>query len=143
MKNFKSREEFLRAKKLDESLTNNVSWGDSYLGRLINSTLRIGEIYVKKVGLSGLAKQLKNELESLVAITRMNDDDLELIYHQMEAEFLNGQKSILSNNNLTEKQKVDKLIRNAKNIKGNVTDSFETTLDDYIQDLEKYLQTLP
>jgi hypothetical protein len=143
MKNFKSREEFLKAKKLDESLNNEISWGDSYLGRLINSTLRIGEIYVKKVGLSGLAKQLKNELESLVAITRMNDDDIELIYHQMEAEFLNVQKSILSNNNLTEKQKVELLIGNAKNVKGNVTESFEDTLDIYIQDLENYLQTLP
>jgi hypothetical protein len=143
MKNFKSREEFLRAKKLDESLTNDVSWGDSYLGRLINSTLRIGKIYVKKVGLDGLAKQLRNELESLAVMTRMDDDDLEKYYHQMEADFLNEQKTILTNNNLTEKQKVGLLIIRAKNVKGNVTDSFETTLDDYIQDLEKYLQTLP
>ena len=51
---------------INEALENDLRWGDSLIGRLINSTIRKFNIYRKRMSISGLVTDFKRELDALL-----------------------------------------------------------------------------
>ena len=51
---------------INEALENDLRWGDSLIGRLINSTIRKFNIYRKRTSISGLVTDFKRELDALL-----------------------------------------------------------------------------
>ena len=54
---------------------NDITWGGSLIGRLINSTIRRTAIYAKTTKIPFLLRQLENELLSLVAEVSLSEED--------------------------------------------------------------------
>ena len=91
MKYLKYREDFLHKEvKLDESkikkqikdsvmiseaLENDITWGGSLLGRMINSIIRKGKVMVNSTRIESLAKDLKSKLDELVGDALTGSDD--------------------------------------------------------------------
>lgn len=74
MKYLKQREEFVKNNKfsnldsLNEAvLANDIAWGDSLLGRLINSVIRKAGVGVNLLKMDSVIQRLKDEFEKLVA----------------------------------------------------------------------------
>ena len=53
-------------KPINEAMENDITWGGSLIGRLINSTIRVVNIRYKATKINGLLEQLKNQLEILL-----------------------------------------------------------------------------
>ena len=51
---------------LKEGMENDITWGGSLLGRLVNSTIRIGKILTKRVGIKKLIKNVRFELDQIL-----------------------------------------------------------------------------
>jgi hypothetical protein len=91
MKYLKYREDFLHKEvKLDESkikkqikdsvmiseaFENDITWGGSLLGRMINSIIRKGKVMVNSTRIESLTKDLKSNLDELVADALTGSDD--------------------------------------------------------------------
>lgn len=64
MKYLNTREIYLNI--LNETLVNEITWGGSLLGRLVNSTLRLAKIGVNYTRVGSIAGKIKDELDKLI-----------------------------------------------------------------------------
>jgi len=75
MRRIESRSEFLRKYKgvevTNEALANEVNWGDSLIGRLINSSIRKVAIAGNLRRISGLLENLEVEFERLSELIKI------------------------------------------------------------------------
>ena len=56
-----------KLKIMNEALANEINWGDSLLGRLINSAIRSAKVGYKSTKVKGLLESFKAELDGLIA----------------------------------------------------------------------------
>ncbi len=72
-----SRNTFLKKINEEAPFGNDIAWGDSIIGRLINSIARKGKVAFNKRRIDGLIKQLKlvfDEMSSLAQVEISNND---------------------------------------------------------------------
>jgi hypothetical protein len=81
MKYIKYREDFVKSRNNDinslivnEAFENDITWGGSILGRLINSTIRSGKVLYKTTRVNSLVKEFEKELLNLVAIASADEE---------------------------------------------------------------------
>jgi len=60
---------------INETFENNITWGESLLGRLINSTIRVAKIYVKTALISRQISALETALNDLLVICRTSEEE--------------------------------------------------------------------
>jgi hypothetical protein len=143
MRHLKSREEFLKNKKIEESLTNNVRWGESLLGRMVNSTWRKVSASYRGLGIEKLAPELKKELLNLVAQnkTRDNPEIQESIEKSIEVIFVEEIEKILGGTETDDKKNKECLdVVNRYISNPDLDNAFKGKLNDYKDDLELHLQ---
>jgi hypothetical protein len=58
---------FKKSEMISETFENDIPWGDSLLGRLINSTIRKGKIMINAARISRLPPLVENALDELLA----------------------------------------------------------------------------
>jgi hypothetical protein len=83
MRYLKEREKFIRNKfsnlsKINESsdsgpLANDIPWGDSLLGRLINSTIRKAQIGINLTKIESLIERLKETFDSIISESKIKE----------------------------------------------------------------------
>ena len=59
---------------ITESLENDITWGGSLLGRLINSIIRKGTIYAKTMRIDGIVKEVDDALLALITIAGADNE---------------------------------------------------------------------
>jgi len=100
MKYLKNRELFLSRKvngnAINEVLQNDIAWGDSILGRMINSVLRKAKVGVNLVKIDQVISSLKEEFDKLISMS--------VVSNMAEEEKL-FVKKIISSSILTELEK--------------------------------------
>ena len=95
MKYLKNRQEFLykeiqiesinvseqikSSEMINEAFENDITWGGSLLGRLINSTIRKGKIYVQTARIGSVVKDIESELNTLVGKVYTDEKEKEQI----------------------------------------------------------------
>jgi hypothetical protein len=72
-KNFNVTEEIKTSALVNETFENDITWGGSMLGRLINSTLRRFKIGYSQVKVEPLVKKLEDELNYLISASIEGD----------------------------------------------------------------------
>lgn len=103
MKYLKNRQEFLykevkietvniqeqikSSEMINEAFENDITWGGSLLGRLINSTIRKGKIYFQTMRIGSVVNQVRNELDNLVGIAATNEEQRKQVYN-LQVKFL-------------------------------------------------------
>lgn len=73
MKYISNREKFLNSLKINEVLENEITWGGSLIGRLINSTIRKVKIGYNHNRIDAVIKDLRSELDYLVTSSLKGD----------------------------------------------------------------------
>ena len=66
---------FTGIQKTNEALANEINWGDSLVGRLLNSILRKAQIGVNLVRIDRVIERLNLQFKSLVELIKVSDDD--------------------------------------------------------------------
>jgi hypothetical protein len=93
---------------MNEAFENNTKWGDSLLGRLINSGVRKAGITFNQVKIEPLLVKFKDELDILISSSLKSDTKSKLIELQIKGKISDIGKICLGGDNLT--IKLDKLI---------------------------------
>lgn len=113
MENLKT--DFESSTMISEAFENDITWGGSLLGRLINSTLRKMKIGYNYTKINNLVKLFNQELYSLLEDYSLNDDEKKklnnLSYRMLLEEIY---KEVSSEKDVKEKLKV--LLGDASNI---------------------------
>ena len=68
------KKDFKSSSLINETFENDLSWGGSLIGRLINSTLRVLKIYTKTVRVNFIIPQLRKALDDLLTVCRTNEE---------------------------------------------------------------------
>jgi len=71
----KIQEQIKGSVMISEAFENDITWGGSLLGRMINSIIRKGKVMVNSTRINSLAKDLKSQLDELVGQALMGSDD--------------------------------------------------------------------
>jgi hypothetical protein len=74
IENLNINEQIKSSSLINETFENDITWGGSLVGRLINSTLRVLKIYVKTARISVLPSQLRKALDDLLVLTRTDEE---------------------------------------------------------------------
>lgn len=75
MRHLKYSDNFLKNNKINEALANDIPWGDSLLGRLINSIIRKAKIGTNLIKIDSVIKSLYGEFDRLLVEGSMQDQD--------------------------------------------------------------------
>ena len=120
MKYLKNRQEFLykevqiesinvseqikSSEMINEAFENDITWGGSLLGRLINSTIRKGKIYFQTMRIGSVVNQVRSELDNLVGIAAADEEQLKQVY-SLQVRFLLTEiyKVVISKDSLDKK----------------------------------------
>lgn len=86
MKYLSNRSEYLKSAKYEVSINesmagagpfaNDIAWGDSLLGRLINSIIRKAKVGVNLVRIDSVIKRLKEQFDYLITYSEMESNEL-------------------------------------------------------------------
>ena len=71
----KIQEQIKGSVMISEAFENDITWGGSLLGRMINSIIRKGKVMVNSTRINSLVKDLKSKLDELVPKALMDSDD--------------------------------------------------------------------
>jgi hypothetical protein len=71
--NINLQKDFKTSALINETFENDITWGASLIGRLVNSTIRVLGIYVKTVRVNFLIPRLKQALDDLIAVSRLDE----------------------------------------------------------------------
>lgn len=161
MKYLNNREEFLKRSitKIDEyrkydelnsinedvensgPFANDIPWGDSLLGRLINSTIRKAKVGANLVRIKGVARRLRDTFDEILgtsAAAELSEDDMKEYRRLMVFSFIdNLEKAVEEGANVGE---IKNLTRTAINDIKNFED-FENK-ENLINQLEEFLKFL-
>ena len=74
VENIDIKRDFKSSALIRETFENDLSWGGSLIGRLINSTLRVLKIYVKTARITFVIPQLRRALDDLLTVCRTNEE---------------------------------------------------------------------
>jgi len=167
MKYLKYRQEFLHkeiklesiningqiktSEMINEAFENDITWGGSLLGRLINSTIRKGKIYFQTMRIGNVINQVKQELDTLVGIAACDEEQRNQVA-SLQVRFLLTEiyKIVISKDSLTSKLTAlvgDKsensglIIQTIKEIEKLTNDQLENK-DELIEKLKKFRAAL-
>ena len=85
----KIREQIKSSQMISEAFENDITWGGSLLGRLVNSIIRKGKVMVSATRINSLTKQLKTELDSLIPDVQLSsNEDIRMEVDQIKVKFL-------------------------------------------------------
>jgi hypothetical protein len=119
MKHLSKREDFLKRNKYSKiqniineeaggPFTNDIPWGDSLVGRLINSFLRKAKIGYNSTKIKPLIESFKNQLDILISGSLSKDTLTKFNLLQLKALFHNIKQ--VCTNSISDDQKLDQLI---------------------------------
>jgi hypothetical protein len=119
MKYLSKREEFLKEyRKINEAfdmsgsgsgpMGNDINWGDSLIGRLINSTIRVAKIKYNAMKVDTLLNDFKAQLDLILVESLSRDDRSEFFILQLKG-FLNQVDNICTSTK-EEKEKLEDLL---------------------------------
>lgn len=119
MKHLNRREDFLKRTKFSKlntiineeaggPFTNDIPWGDSLVGRLINSFIRKAKIGYNSTKIKPLIESFKNQLDILISGALSKDTLTKFNLLQLKALFHNIKQ--VCTNSITDDQKLDELI---------------------------------
>jgi len=119
MKHLSKREDFLRRNKYSKlqniineeaggPFTNDIPWGDSLVGRLINSFIRKAKIGYNSTKIKPLIESFKNQLDILISSSLNKDTLTQFNLLQLKALFHNIKQ--VCTNSITDEEKLDQLI---------------------------------
>jgi len=94
---------------INETFENNISWGESLIGRLINSTIRVAKIYVKTGLILRQISALETALNDLLVLSRTSEEQRTKI-SSTKVQFLLEDIIKVVNSNESVKSKVAKLL---------------------------------
>ena len=132
-KNFNVIEEIKTSALVKETFENDISWGGSMIGRLINSTLRVAKIYYKTARIGSLIPQVEKALDDLVLISRTSEDQRKEI-SQLTGRFLLEEIIKIVNSRDSVQKKVAQLLGNEDETNPGLV---QTTID-YIEGLDDF-----
>jgi hypothetical protein len=130
----------LNDKRINEVFANETQWGDTLLGRLINSTLRKVDIGQKLVRMELVINELNKQFDDLVDLIQVDTYSDSIFYIKVSA-LLGEIKVYISENTLKE------LIRKVKDvitiIEGiDVDDKIKNDKDEVLKKLNEFLEYL-
>lgn len=119
MKHLSKREDFLKRNKYSKlqniineeaggPFTNDIPWGDSLVGRLINSFIRKAKIGYNSTKIEPLVESFKNQLDILISGALSKDTLTQFNLLQLKALFHNIKQVCI--NPISDEQKLDELI---------------------------------
>jgi hypothetical protein len=132
-KNFDINKEIKTSALVNETFENDISWGGSMIGRLINSTLRVAKIYYKTARIGSLIPQVEKALDDLVLISRTSEDQRKEI-SQLTGRFLLEEIIKVVNSKDSVQKKVAQLLGNENETNPGLV---QTTID-YIEGLDDF-----
>lgn len=94
--------------KYNEALSNEINWGDSLLGRLINSAIRKGKVGYNLTKVDSLVEAFKRELDGLIASGLQRDTKNKYNVLLMKSYFSEIQN--ICESDLSDEEKMDKLV---------------------------------
>jgi hypothetical protein len=94
---------------INETFENDITWGGSMVGRLINSTIRRLKIGYSQTRVEPLIKKLEDELNYLLSAA-MQGDMLKQYNSLMVRQFMEEIRNTCITKNLTDEDKLDKLL---------------------------------
>lgn len=141
MKHLQTRKTFLngeKVEKIDEVLQNDIAWGDSLLGRMINSLIRKGKVEINAKRVDSLLNELRGELDKILSKTAFKDpESISIVVRGI----INGLYLAVKNN-----EPVDKITNLTNNIITDLEKGKYEIADDYkkelIDKLNKFKESL-
>ena len=121
---------FTGISKSNEALANEINWGDSLVGRLLNSILRKAQIGINLVKIDRVIERLKAEFETLVNLIKVSDDEnLRVRLFYLSVSILLGQliKEIENGKDVKE---IINITKGIKNDIGSIAAPDDKTLED-------------
>lgn len=107
-KDFNVTEEIKTSALVNETFENDITWGGSMLGRLINSTIRRFKIGYSQVKVEPLVKKLEDELNYLLSASIQGDTLVQ--YNQLRVRAYIEEIRDICLSNLTDEKKLDELL---------------------------------
>lgn len=149
MKYLKYREPFLKSDQVDEALANDIPWGDSLLGRLINSVIRKAKIGYNLTKMETVVDRLKGEFDKLIAESVISGagDDIKLKIEKIKISALLGtlKKSIDDGDDIKKIKRItSEAISNVESFKPTLPESekMKSELLSNLQEFQKFLDEM-
>lgn len=101
------------AKKINEVLTNEITFGGSLLGRFINSTIRKAKIGYNYYRVESIVKAIEAELNNII-FDGLPDEEKKQIKILLVSYYLKAIKDVCEDTNIKESEKIKQLIGNAE-----------------------------
>jgi hypothetical protein len=131
MKYIQTREAYL--KSLNEAFENDITWGGSLLGRLINSIIRKAKIGINYARIGSIANAIEDELNELLK-NSMPQEDIDKV-NGFAIKFLLGEiYDVVIDTKMTDVQKIEALLS-----KGEEKHLIDTTIE-HIEKLKEGLE---
>jgi len=109
VENIDIKRDFKSSALIRETFENDLSWGGSLIGRLINSTLRVLKIYVKTARITFIIPQLSRALDDLLTVCRTNEEQRAQL-ENLTSQFLLDEIINVVNSSDSVEQKVAQLL---------------------------------
>jgi hypothetical protein len=116
---------------------NDIPWGDSLVGRLINSIIRKAKITFNKRRISGLLKGLKSLFDEMLELGKMGAADIDILYMKISIYL-----GLLAEQVNDEDEETDIIIDTTRDIIQLVTDYNFDGKDDLLKALTSFLDYL-
>jgi hypothetical protein len=100
--------QILSSEMISEAFENDVSWGDSLLGRLINSTIRKAKIGYNQTKIKNLLEAFKRELDNLISSSLATDTKKE--FHRLLLKSYMSTLNDICTDNVPDDKKLDELL---------------------------------
>lgn len=127
------KEDIKSSTLIKETFENDISWGGSMIGRLINSTLRVAKIYYKTARIGSVISQVKEALDQLVVLSRTDEEQRNQI-KSLTGRFLLEEIIKVVNSSESKEKKVAQLLGNDTEANPGLVQS----AINYIKDLEDF-----
>lgn len=132
------RDQFLKKNKINEAMTNDIPWGDSLVGRLINSFARKAKIAYNSKRISSVISNLRSQFDDLIASGKTEIDKSKLVKLQLWTFFSTLKKQV------DDEEKVSTIINTAKKLRDEISkisdlddkDKILKIIDSFIEFLE-------
>jgi hypothetical protein len=150
LQNIKVESQYKSSLLVKETFENDITWGGSLIGRLINSTIRVAKIYYKTARIGSITPQVKDALDRLVTISRTTEDQRNKI-NDLTGRFLLEEIIKVVNSSDSVEKKVAQLLGNGTESNPGLVQSainYIKNLDDFadkdivVQKLEKFKKSL-
>ena len=132
------RDQFLKKNTTNEAITNDIPWGDSLIGRLINSIARKAGIAIKAKKIDSVISGLRTEFDRLLEEGKADIDNSRIVKLQLWTFFSTLKKQV------DDEEEVSTILNTAKKLRDEVDsiseledkDNILEAIDSFIEFLE-------